>query len=326
MSNSVELIEPVSTFAPAPDKMLERSRCINCASSHFEVLSSGHYRDDPVRGFIAADPWGESPLPYLHDETWRFVRCWDCRQMFHQRILTPAWQERLYRDWVTDAAMREFETLHGVSSPSTKWNNGRDCVRHLLRVEKLTRELRAEQPLRVLDFGCGWGQFLAAAAVFGAEAYGIDRDADRLLQARASGVTVAPSLADLPRAVRGQVDSISLFQVLEHLEEPRPVLEELRDWLRPGGVLILEVPDCTGTTGFNSEADYQAINPLAHINAFTPETLIGIARRAGYVPLDYVPAYVTVDLLAVGKSALKGLLSPLESKLRPATARYFRCG
>ncbi|MEY4546447.1 MAG: hypothetical protein RL685_2642 [Pseudomonadota bacterium] len=315
---------PTSGIAMTSEKMLQRSRCITCGSPRLEPLSSGHYRDAPLHDFVAADPWGESPLPYLKDEVWRFVSCRDCSMMFHQQILTPTWQERLYRDWVTDTAMREFEERHGISTPTIKWSNGRECVRHLLRVEKLTRELRGTEPLRVIDFGCGWGQFLAAAAVFGAEAYGVDRDADRLQQAGSAGVTVAPTLADLPRSLRGKADAVSLFQVLEHLEEPKPVLEELHGWLRPGGILILEVPDCTGVKGFNSEADYRAINPLAHINAFTPHTLKEIARRAGYEPIDYVPAHVTAELFPVAKSALKGLLPALERKLRPSTEQYFR--
>jgi hypothetical protein len=77
-------------------------------------------------------------------------------------------------------------------------------------------------------------------------------------------------------------------------------------------------------TGLNSEGDYRDINPLAHINAFTPDTLTAIAQRSGYQRIDYVAAHVTADLVAVGKATLKGLLPRLERKLRPATEQYFR--
>jgi 2-polyprenyl-3-methyl-5-hydroxy-6-metoxy-1,4-benzoquinol methylase len=188
----------------------------------------------------------------------------------------------------------------------------------------MTRAGRAGQPLRVLDFGCGWGQFLAAAALFGAEAYGVDRDADRLRGAARSGLRLAPSLDDLPAELVGRFDVVTLFQVLEHLEEPRAVLEAARRWLRPSGVLILETPDCTGVTGFHSIEDYRDINPLAHINAFTPETLTNIAVRSGYRPLRYLPAHVTADPLAVIKSQAKGLLSSIQRVVRPTTDQYFR--
>ncbi len=88
--------------------------------------------------------------------------------------------------------------------------------------------------------------------------------------------------------------------------------------------MSLETPDCTGITGLNSEDDYRGINPLAHINAFTPETLTAIAQRAGYVRIDYVAAHATAELLAVAKATLKGLMPALERKLRPATEQYFR--
>lgn len=305
-------------------KFVERNRCITCLSSQLERLSGGSFGDDPLRSYIAADPWGESPLPYLKDESWEFVRCRDCQQMFHKRILSPAWQDRLYRDWVTDAAIREFEAQHGVTSPSTKLENGRNNVRHVLRVEKMTRALRAGETLKILDFGCGWGQFLAAASLFGAEACGVDRDADRLRGAAGVGVRLAPSLDDLPAELKGRFDVVSLFQVLEHLEEPRPVLEMLRGWLRPGGILILETPNCTGITGFDSIENYRDINPLAHINAFTPETLTSIATRTGYTPVQYVPAHATADLLGVAKSQLKGVLGGFKRIVKPTTDQYFR--
>lgn len=321
MQSVVELEPPVPRQG---DKFVHRSRCINCTSTRLELLSWGRFKDEPLRSYIEADPWGECPLPYLLEEKWEFVRCRDCQQMFHTFILSPAWQERLYRDWVTDGAMREFEEKHGVSSPENKLENGRNCVRHLLRVEKLTRALRGNEPLRVLDFGCGWGQFLSAAALFGAEAYGVDRDVDRLNEASGRGIKVASGLDALPRDLRGRLDAISLFQVLEHLEEPRSVLEEVREWLRPGGLLILETPNCTGVRGFESPDNYRDINPLAHINAFTPQTLVGIASRAGYAPVNYVAAHVSADLVPVAKSALKALLPQLDRTLRPSTERYFQ--
>jgi 2-polyprenyl-3-methyl-5-hydroxy-6-metoxy-1,4-benzoquinol methylase len=304
--------------------LADRSHCISCGSPRLESLSSGRYGDEPLSGYIERDPWGESPLLYLRDAPWDFVRCRDCEQMFHRFILSPAWQERLYHDWVTEEAMREFEEKHAVDSPSATWEAARACVRHVLRIEKMTRGTRNGRPLCVLDFGCGWGQFLSAAALFGAEAYGVDRDADRLRSAGKGGIVVAGRLEELPESLRGSFDSVSLFQVLEHLEEPLAVLESLREWLAPGGLLILETPDCTGITGFHSVENYRDINPLAHLNAFTPRTLTDIARRAGYARVEYVAAHATADVGAVARAALKGMLPRLERALRPATSQYFR--
>ncbi|MGA7749989.1 MAG: hypothetical protein WCA63_07550, partial [Gallionella sp.] len=59
-------------------RFVERANCITCGSSKLVQISSGLFRDDPLRGFIENDPWGESPQPYINDEQWILVGCSDC--------------------------------------------------------------------------------------------------------------------------------------------------------------------------------------------------------------------------------------------------------
>jgi 2-polyprenyl-3-methyl-5-hydroxy-6-metoxy-1,4-benzoquinol methylase len=316
---------------PSDDLFVSRSSCIACGSSALETLAGGRFGDDPLRGFIASDPWGESPLPRIEQETWEFVRCGECQQKFHRRILSPPWQQVLFTRWMSDAAIREFEERHGVNTPSATFEQTRAAVRHVLRLEKMTRALRsAEQPLRILDFGCGWGRFLAVASLFGAETYGVDKDQDRQRGAENLGVRVEQSLDDLDASLRGALDAITLFQVLEHLEHPISVLRELRAWLRPGGIMILETPNAEGVTSIQSPQDYRAINPLSHINGFTPDALRAIAERAGFESVMPAPAHATAEPLSVAKTEMKraiGLLpnSSVSDWVLPRTTdQYFR--
>jgi hypothetical protein len=62
----------------------------------------------------------------------------------------------------------------------------------------------------------------------------------------------------------------------------RAGLEMLRARLVPGGILVLETPDCSGITGIVSRRDYDNIHPLEHINGFTPATLRKMAERLGF--------------------------------------------
>jgi hypothetical protein len=41
--------------------------------------------------FISNDLWGEDPAPFLKNKQWRYVKCSDCDQAFHQFILAPEW-------------------------------------------------------------------------------------------------------------------------------------------------------------------------------------------------------------------------------------------
>ena len=40
--------------------------------------------------FISNDLWGEDPAPFLKNKQWRYVKCSDCDQAFHQFILAPS--------------------------------------------------------------------------------------------------------------------------------------------------------------------------------------------------------------------------------------------
>jgi SAM-dependent methyltransferase len=163
----------------------------------------------------------------------------------------------------------------------------------------------------VLDFGCGFGQFLEMCRLFGLQAIGVDRSNVRRSGA---GVHIFAELDD----VSGKFDAITLFEVLEHLDDPLTVLTSLKDRLETGGIMIVEVPDSTGVTTIDSRESYYKIHPLDHINAFTPKTLVAILERAGFEPIPKRPAFVTTSIMRVAKDLAKATLRP------KTTQRYFR--
>lgn len=91
-------------------------------------------------------------------------------------------------------------------------------------------------PGRLLDFGCGDGGFLAAAGSAGWEAVGVEMKPD---DARTRGLTVV----DQVHEARGPFDVITLWHALEHVRSPRQTLESLLPLLRPGGHMLIAVPN-----------------------------------------------------------------------------------
>ena len=294
-------------------KFVTRSSCINCGSAELKELSSGTFRDQPLQGFVSSDPWGESPLPYLAGLTWRYVQCSQCGQAFHGEVLSPEWNEIRFSRWMTGAAMEEF--VRRIGQPhAIAFEKGLHATRHVLQLEALTRTLRGARPLRLVDFGCGDGEFLKICSVYGFDANGVDRSEARRDKA---GPRIARSLADLD----GEFHVATLFEVLEHLDNPREILEALGARMVPGGILVLETPDCTGVRAIQTHHDYQCINPLDHINGFTPETLQSIAQRVGFEPIKAPVAQVTASPMRAAKRLVKQALS---FALPATTQQYFR--
>ena len=286
-----------------------RSSCVNCGAGDLSELSSGLFSEGALHNFLSNDPWGESPVPYLAGLRWSYVRCNACAQAFHARVLTPEWNDINFSRWMSAAAIAEFERTHGGTN--RLFDRAVHYTKHVLQLASLVRA----RPLRVLDFGCGNGEFLSICHQFGFDAVGVDRSTARRDKA---GIDVVASMDDLDGR---PFHAITLFEVLEHLDDPRGILEKLRSRLAPGGILILETPDCTGVSGIQTMHDYECIHPLQHINGFTPSTLRSIATRLGFESIRKPVSHVTCSPMKVAKGEAK---RALRFVLRDTTQQYFR--
>jgi 2-polyprenyl-3-methyl-5-hydroxy-6-metoxy-1,4-benzoquinol methylase len=294
----------------------ERAICINCGGSHLTELSSGRFDEGLVQQFIDEDPWGEHPAPFLQGQSWALVACKDCGQKFHRYILNSEWNERRFSKWMSQDAIAAFEQV--FKTPANAFRSATSYTAHVLQIEQLTRPLRAStEATRVLDFGCGYGGFLSMCSAYGFAAYGVDRSAAK----RTNGVAhhVYAELEDI--AHLPPFHALTLFEVLEHLDDPHGLMLLLRERLVKGGILVLETPDCSGINDIHTKEEYYKIHPLEHINAFTPDTLKQFAMRLGFEPISKPVSCITCDSAALAKSTAKRLLAPV---LKPSTQLYFR--
>lgn len=297
-----------------------RTECITCLSPALSVVAAGSYDDAPLHDFLAGDPWGESPLPALHGATWSLVECRACGTRFHGRVLTPEWRAHCFEHWMNAAAMAEYERRHGSLGFAARFDKAGYWIGHVLSIEAMTRGGRGDG-LRILDFGCGSGDFLAQARCFGADVYGIDASPDRRMWADRAGAVIEASLDRLPADLKGRMDAVTLFEVLEHLDAPREILLALAEWVRPGGLLILETPDAGHVSGIATAEDYHLVHPIDHINAFSPATLTRIAKEAGFAPARRRLGFTSSSLAQSVRKEARRLLTWAGA---PSTQQYFR--
>jgi len=124
----------------------------------------------------------------------------------------------------------------------------KESRRPLLKM--LARHLPAHRDTRFLEVGCGTA--LDCCLLLGerprAAAYAIDLSAEaaRLAQANARqlGKPMAAMVADLNQLpfASGKFDLVFSQGVLEHFEQPWSAMHEQLRVLRPGGVLVVDVP------------------------------------------------------------------------------------
>ena len=141
-------------------------------------------------------------------------------------------------------------------------------------------------PGRVLDAGCGRGEFLELLREAGIPAYGIDLDAEMAARAREKGLEVGVGdlhahLAGLPD---GSLGGIFAAQVVEHMGTPELVafVRLAHAKLAPGGRLVAETvnPACLATFSGAFYLD------LTHVRPVHPEALRFLLEGTGFTGVE----------------------------------------
>lgn len=98
---------------------------------------------------------------------------------------------------------------------------------------------------KLLDVGCFDGSFALAAREMGFTVQGVESEAEPAAKAQARGVPTVPGRFEDVK-ISGPFDVVAMMHTLEHLEDPWAALARARDLLKPGGALLLELPnfDC----------------------------------------------------------------------------------
>jgi 2-polyprenyl-3-methyl-5-hydroxy-6-metoxy-1,4-benzoquinol methylase len=142
---------------------------------------------------------------------------------------------------------------------------------------------------RLLDIGCGWGDFLHFAQRRGWAACGFEFSESVARVAREKyGLAVRVGSLDEMGFAENSFDLITLWHVLEHLREPCGALERVGKLLAPGGLLALEVPNLN----FVARKSWRyPMSRTLHLYHFSPATLIALVERAGLRVLECRPGH-----------------------------------
>jgi len=158
-------------------------------------------------------------------------------------------------------------------------------VRRAFARGRARRVMRGLAPgARVLDVGCGDGKLAVALLAAGVRAVGLEGSSGpaRRAAAETGGRVVVGDPAALPFAA-STLDAIVIWHVLEHLPEPRRTLAEAARCLRPGGILVVAVPDAAGVAARLGRGAWLGLDVERHLYHFTTRTLGDVLARAGFV-------------------------------------------
>jgi 2-polyprenyl-3-methyl-5-hydroxy-6-metoxy-1,4-benzoquinol methylase len=136
---------------------------------------------------------------------------------------------------------------------------------------------------RLLDFGCGAGAFLQRMRALGWRVEGLDVSAD-VAQAveRQKGIRVHAGTLPHPDLAGRSFDAITMWQALEHVHRPRETLRAAGALFRPGGLLLVSVPNFESWSFDRFGRDWFGLELPRHLTHFTPSTLQTMLSAEGF--------------------------------------------
>ena len=287
----------------APDPLC----CTVCGSEDPELLRRS---TDVADDLAAAERGLDEPL---HDEPTAVFACDRCRSLFRDtRGHGADVEERYRRDESSEEALDQLR------------ERGLADLRHDRRWFHAHGVALGS---RVLEIGSYAGAFLEFAAEEGADAIGIDVNADAAEFCRERGLDVRTGSFSAER-LGTAFDSVWILNCFEQLPDPEVVLREVALVLRPGGTLVLRTPSAEFVRLAHESRLAPALRAIADANGllgvpfervFSAAALTRMLRRHGF-DVSRIRGREFTSLVPTGRSSLWALHRPARFALYAAAS------
>lgn len=219
----------------------------------------------PLCGQTDPKEWLRAP-DWMHgrQQKYTLVRCSACSIVWLDHPPEPNEMHQHYTE-----AYHRLISVAGETSPF-RWQ------RHTERITKY------KPSGAILDLGCSSGGFLASLPRKSWELCGIEMSAE--VAKRAEAATGAKiSVGDILDASfpAGSFDVITCFDVLEHLYEPRRVMAKVTEWLKPGGIFYVFVPNIDSAEARVFRSYWCGLELPRHLFHYSPASLRYLAKSVG---------------------------------------------
>jgi 2-polyprenyl-3-methyl-5-hydroxy-6-metoxy-1,4-benzoquinol methylase len=229
------------------------------------------------------------------------IECLSCGLVFLSSF------DHIHRDFYQEARMHGEPVDIETWLKDSAWDDDRRFV--FLK--------RVIENKSLLDFGCGAGGFLTRARTVASRAAGVEVETRLKSHFRKEGLEVFSDIAE----VKGSFDLITLFHVLEHMNDPITFLMRLTEILNDDGQLIVEVPSADDALlSLYASAPFSKFTYWScHLYLFTNATISSIANKAG-LRVNYIkqvqryPLSNHLHWLAKGKPGGHKIWNFLESE------------
>jgi SAM-dependent methyltransferase len=203
------------------------------------------------------------------------VSCNDCTLVYTHPTLMP----------VTNPYDKEAKEYFQLHDEQQKIRNGENLAAFAESV--------LGGPGSMLELGCGRGELLRGAMNRGWTARGVEMTEDFARVARSQGVEIECTPIETCKSLDETYDVVMLAAILEHLYDPMETLKRIKNAVRTGGLLFIDVPNEAslsmriGNLYMRARGRDWAINlsptfPPFHVVGFSPASLRRALSEVGF--------------------------------------------
>ena len=221
-----------------------------------------------------------------------------------------------------------YQSKNYISHSSTK-KGLINKVYHLVRSYQFYKKKEVIQQSsnirkgKILDIGCGTGDFLKYMASSGWEADGIETDKGaKEVAEKKLGKKIEEKLDLLDG--ENKYDVISMWHVLEHVYNAEDYLKKINKLLKKGGVLVVGVPNCASYDAKKYKENWVAYDLPIHLSHFRKNNIKELAKKGSFILKNIKPLFFDayyISMLSAKKSGSSivsgffyGLISNFKAK------------
>lgn len=180
--------------------------------------------------------------------------------------------------------MTEFDDPQGTWPPPENLARlSRTTAKLFRNIQRITG--KSASGLRLLDVGCSSGAFIHTAEKLGVDVEGVEPARAAAEAAKKIGLKVHNTFLQEAGLLVESYDVITLFEVVEHVKDIRPLIEECHRLLKGEGVLIIRTANSASWTVkiLKGAWEYLSIdNHGGHISFYNQKSMSSLAECTGF--------------------------------------------
>ena len=203
---------------------------------------------------------------HLRTQKYKLARCTHCTCVW---LVGPPLPEEMSEHYSQD--YHKAIVKGGETAAAERWAGQRDLIS------------KYKQGGNILDIGCSSGGFLSTLPKDKWKLHGIEIAPETAEMARrATGAEVFTGEATQAPFEPNTFDVITSFDVLEHVYDPRAFLSKVQEWLKPGGIYFVMLPNIDSWESHMFGSYWYGLELPRHLFHFSPQSLRYVMNSLGF--------------------------------------------